>query len=42
LDRKKDYNYNIDDVEDFKEFEEYFGFSEDKTEDGEPKELDFG
>jgi len=35
-------NYNIDDVEDFNEFEEDYGFCGDETDDGEPKELDFG
>ena len=38
---KYNYNYNEDDVEDFDEFEEYFGLSND-TEDDEPKELNFG
>ena len=40
LDRNN-YSYNEDDVEDFNEFEEYFGFG-DENDDGEPKELDFG
>jgi len=41
LDKDK-YNYNVDDIEDFEEFEDYFGFGEDETEDGEPRELNFG
>lgn len=40
--KDKSYNYNYDDVEDFTEFEKYYGFNDDSEDDEEePKELNF-
>lgn len=39
---KDRYDYNIDDIEDFEDFREYFGIDEKENDDDEPKELDFG